>query len=114
MNIRDMEGIELRKSFSEYEGKENIIVENISNCQIYLPFKIKSLYVKNVTNSKIYAGCVSGASFVNQAIDSQFHMCSHQIRIHNSKNTQFHLVAKSNPIIEHCSEMKFGVYNCTY
>ena len=29
-------------------------------------------------------------------------------------NTEFHLIAKSNPIIEHCKQMRFAVYNCAY
>jgi hypothetical protein len=29
-------------------------------------------------------------------------------------NTTFNLIAKSNPIIEHCREMKFTNYRCTY
>lgn len=55
----------VRKSEIEYEGKENLIIENLADCQVYIPFRIKSLYVKGIKNCKIYVGCVSGASFVN-------------------------------------------------
>ena len=102
LGIKDLENQEIRKTESEYQGKENVIIENLKDCTVYLPFKIKCMYVKNITNCKIYAGCVSGATFVNVALNCELHMCSHQIRIHNSMNTEFHLVAKSNPIIEHC------------
>jgi hypothetical protein len=105
---------EIKKTESEYEGKENIIIEGVENCTIYLPFKIKSLYIKNILDTKIYAGCISGASFINNAKNCQIHICSHQIRIHNSENTEFYLIARSNPIIEHCKEMKFSIYDCTY
>lgn len=79
-----------------------------------MPFKIKSIYAKQLENCQIYVGCVSGASFINQALNCDLHMCSHQIRIHNSVNTEFHLIAKSNPIIEHCKQMMFSVYDCIY
>lgn len=91
-----------------------------------MPFKIKSLYIKNIKDTKIFVGCVSGASFVNEAVDCDIHLCSQQIRIHNSSNTSFYLVAKSNPsnililisnstiVIEHCKGMRFGKYTCTY
>jgi hypothetical protein len=102
MDIKDLNGVEIRKTEAEYEGKENIIIENLTNCTVYLPFKIKCLYVKNITDCKVYAGCISGASFINKAINCELHLCSHQIRIHYSDNTEFHLIAKSNPIIEHC------------
>ena len=53
------------KKESEYLGKENVIIENLKDCTIYLPFKIKSIYAKNLTNCKVYVGCVSSATFVN-------------------------------------------------
>ena len=65
LDIKDQNDNEIRKIESEYEGKENVIIENLKNCLVYLPFKIKCLYVKNIENCKIYAGCVSGATFVN-------------------------------------------------
>ena len=102
LTIMDATDAIIRKTEIEYEGKDNLIIENLQNCTVYIPFKVKALYVKNISNCTIYVGAVSGASFVNKAINSQLHMCSHQIRIHNSENTHFHLIAKSNPIIEHC------------
>lgn len=69
LSIKDISNQELRYSESEYHGKENIIIENLNSCTVYLPFIIKSLYVKNITNCKIFAGCISGASFINKATD---------------------------------------------
>lgn len=70
LSIKDINNNhEIRYSESEYKGKENIIIENLDSCTVYLPFIIKSLYVKNITNCKIFAGCISGASFINKAID---------------------------------------------
>ena len=66
--------------------------------------------MKNLLNSKVYVGSVSGASFVNKAVDCLIHLQSHQIRIHNSQRVSFYLTARSNPIIEHCTEMNFGPY----
>jgi hypothetical protein len=77
LSIKDVTGTEIRKTEEEYAGKENVIIENLENCEVYLPFKIKSLYVKKMTNCKIFAGCISGASFINQAVDCELHMCSH-------------------------------------
>ena len=76
LSIKDLEGVDIRKIESEYLGKENVIIENLKNCTVYLPFKIKSIYAKNLTDCKIFAGCVSSATFVNQAINCELHMCS--------------------------------------
>ena len=95
---------------SDYEGKENVIIENVQDSQIVIPFSIKCLYIKHMSNTRIYVGSVSGASFVNEATDCMLHLQSHQIRIHHSHRVQFFLTARSNPIIEHCSECSFGRY----
>lgn len=114
LSIKELKDQEIRKTEEEYKDKENVIIENLENCRVFLPFVIKSVYIKDIKNCKLFIGAVSGPTFVNEAIDCDINTCSHQIRIHNSKNTQFNLIARSNPIIEHCSEMRFGLYHCTY
>ena len=98
------------KTASDYEGKENVIIENVFDSQIVIPCSIKCLYVKNIKNTRIYVGSVSSASFIYSAIDCQIHLQAHQIRIHHSHKVQFYLTARSSPIIEHCDETFFGPY----
>lgn len=94
----------------EYSGKENLMLEDLENCTVVMPFAVKCIYMKNLKSCRIYVGACSGATFVEKAIDCQIFIQSHQIRIHNSVNTQFYLTAKSNPIIEHCTKMGFGPF----
>ena len=76
--IKDVSGDQnIIKTASEYEGKENVIVENLTDCTVILPFSIKCMYMKNLVNTRIYVGSVSGASFVNEAIDCKIHLQSH-------------------------------------
>lgn len=58
------------KSKAEYLGKENVIIENLENCAVILPFAVKCLFVKNIKNCRIYVSAVSGASFINEAFES--------------------------------------------
>ena len=51
---------------------------------------------------------VSGASFIDFAVGCEIFMATHQLRIHNSTDTNFLIIARSNPIIEHCSSLGFG------
>jgi hypothetical protein len=44
---------------------------------IYLPFKIKSVYMKNIADCKIYIGCVRGASLFYSVKNSEIHLCGH-------------------------------------
>jgi hypothetical protein len=55
---------------AEYHEKENVIIENLENCSLVLPFGVKCLYVKNIKNCRIYVAAVSGASFINEVCDS--------------------------------------------
>ena len=49
-----------------------------------------------------------GATFIDLVEGTTIYLASHQIRIHNSKETNFYLQARSNPIIEHCEALGFG------
>ena len=76
--IKDMsDDSNVIRTAADYEGKENVVIENLTNCTVLLPFSIKCLYVKNIINSRIYVGSVSAASFVNEAIDCFIHLQSH-------------------------------------
>ena len=92
----------------EYEGKENIILEDLENCEVLVPFVVKCLYVKNIKNCEVKMAAVSGASFIDFAVGCEIFMATHQLRIHNSTDTNFLIIARSNPIIEHCSSLGFG------
>lgn len=110
LELRSLKGQKVVKELSEYQGKENVIIEDLEDCEVFLPFAIKCLYMKNVKSCKIYVGACSGASFYDYITDSKIMIQSHQIRIHNSQDVAFYLTAKSNPIIEHCTNMSFGPY----
>jgi tubulin-specific chaperone C len=71
---------------------------------------VKCMYIKNIKDTQVYVGAISGASFVDGATGCKIHLQSHQIRIHNSKEVTFYLTARSSPIIEHCSQMTFSPY----
>lgn len=110
MAIRGKKEEQLTFSKADYEGRENVIIEDCHACQVVLPFPVKAVYIKNITECTIYVACCSGATFVDRATDCNICLQSHQIRIHNSERTNFYLTARSNPIIEHCSQMGFGPY----
>jgi ribosomal protein L14E/L6E/L27E len=65
--IKDIYSTVIYKTEEEYKGKENVIIDGLEDCIVVIPFPIKSLYIKNVMDCKIYAGAVSGASFINGA-----------------------------------------------
>lgn len=89
-------------------------LQNLENCQINLNGTMKTLYLKNLKGCTINIGVIEGPCFIDGPIDCNLQIVAHQIRIHNSKNTTFKIFATSKPIIEHCSQLKFGQYDYKY
>ena len=67
----------VRRSDAESAGKDKVYLENLENCDVYLPFLLKAAYLKGVSNCRVYIGCVEGACFVNGATDCVIHVCAH-------------------------------------
>ena len=99
---------------NEFIGKNNLIIENIENCEIYILFNFKACYIKNITSSKIYLGSINGGTHINDCKNCKFYLATHQLRIHKTLQTQFSIIVSSNPIIEDCSNLLFSPLNITY
>ena len=77
MSIRGLKDQEYISQISEYEGKENLLIENIENCTIKIPFVVKSIYIKNIKNSNLYVSAVMGATFIDTAESTEIYLASH-------------------------------------
>jgi len=91
----------------EVINKNNLIIENISNCEIYILHSFKACYMKNVINTRLYIGSVGGGTHITNCKDSLLYLTTHQLRIHHTQDTKFFIIANSNPIIEDCSKLVF-------
>jgi hypothetical protein len=77
LSIKDLKDEVKTIEEKEYEGKQNLIIENLEKCTIIVPFKIKCVYFKNIKNCEIKVAAVENASFINEATDSTFYLASH-------------------------------------
>lgn len=66
------------------------------------------LALKNISNSVIIAGCVTGPVHITNVSDSILVMTAHQVRIHECSNVDIYLHCSSHPIIEDCKGMRFA------
>lgn len=71
LSIKDLKDQKVTRTSAEYQGKENLILEDLTNCTVILPFAAKCIYMKNIQKCKIYVGSCSGATFVDTAIECQ-------------------------------------------
>ena len=106
--IKDLKEKEVVVTAEELEGKDNIVLENLSNVRIVVPFVMKVAFLKSLRACEVLLHSVQGSCFFDKVTDSKLMMASQQIRIHHTSNSTFHLLVKSNPIIEHSSHLAFG------
>jgi hypothetical protein len=101
-------------SKEEIGNKNNLIIENIKDSEIYLLHSFKAVYLKNISNCKIFIGSVAGGTHITNCTDSILHLATHQLRIHQTHRTVFNIIATSNPIIEDCFQLIFSPLNICY
>lgn len=98
----------------EVTDKNNLILENISNSEIYILHNLKACYIKNIKDCKIFIGSVSGGTHITNCVNSSIYLATHQLRIHQTAKTAFYIIATSNPIIEDCASLTFSPLNISY
>ena len=104
-NVAQQERKELLNEFHLLKGE---------NCKIEIQGKLETLRIIELNNCEIFVGPVARSVSVDYCKDCIFQLASQQIRIHNSSKCTFYVLAKSGPIIEDCTEMKFGKYSYTF
>jgi hypothetical protein len=66
------------------------------------------LALKNISNSLIIAGHVSGPVHITNVTNSILVIVAHQVRIHECSGVDIYLHCSSTPIIEDCAGMRFA------
>lgn len=77
MRIKDIKDMEYVANIKEYEGKENLLIEDIQNTTVRVPFIVKSVYVKNVKDCTLIFASVMGATFIDLCENSNVYLASH-------------------------------------
>ncbi len=93
---------------------DDIVISECENATIHFLCIIGAAYLKDLRNCTVYLGPVKSSIFIQNCRDCVFALASKQIRIHTSENCDFYVYARSNPIIEHCRNVRFGAYHLEY
>jgi hypothetical protein len=54
----------------------------------------------NLKNCFLYVGDVAGAAHIMECDNCEIYVAAHQIRIHQSSETDFYIVVATHPIVE--------------
>jgi len=82
-------------------------IQHVVDSTITLPFGVQALYIDDCENCTVLAGVVAGAVHIERCRNCSFSFVCHQLRIHHTHDTIFHLRAGCSPIIEHTDGVQF-------
>ena len=77
MRVKNLKNQEYLGNIQDYEGKENLLIEDIDSCTIKIPFVVKSVYIKNIKNSTLQISAVMGATFIDLVEGTTIDLASH-------------------------------------
>ncbi|KDQ49108.1 hypothetical protein JAAARDRAFT_201129 [Jaapia argillacea MUCL 33604] len=69
-----------------------------------------ALHIRNITNSILLLPMLQGSVLLHDMKRCVVVVGCHQYRMHASESVDVYLCIPSNPIIEHCSGIRFGAY----
>lgn len=90
-------------------GKD-LEIKNLTDCTIFIRGQPNILHVKNLTRCKVCIGPISRSLFIADCTDCTFALACQQLRVHDTKGTDFYLHVTSKAIIEDCNTVRFAPY----
>jgi hypothetical protein len=101
------------KKEAEINGNDVALI-NIKNSVIQLQGNPSVVHVSNIESSTILIGPITGPAFLNNIKNSKIIVACHQLRIHETHNTEFYINVVSRAIIENCNQVYFAPYSWSY
>ncbi|RDB23844.1 Tubulin-folding cofactor C [Hypsizygus marmoreus] len=74
------------------------------------PLSISALHIRNLTDTVLLLPLVDGSALLHDLSRCTIVMGCRQFRMHASQKVDVYLSIPSNPIIEHCSNIRFAAY----
>ncbi|KAF8892925.1 tubulin binding cofactor C-domain-containing protein [Infundibulicybe gibba] len=89
-----------------------VTISQLDNCIVNLlpALDISALHIKDLTNTLLLLPAINGSIILHHLNRCTLVLACHQFRMHSSKTVDVLLNVSSNPIIEDCSGIRFGVY----
>lgn len=111
--LKDIENQTIVKSEFEINGKDIAII-SVKNCCIQLYGNPSVLHISDLENTVVLCGPITGSAFMTNCKNSKLIIACHQLRIHETKNTEFYINVVSRAIIENCQNVSFSPYAWSY
>ena len=93
---------------------EQFVVQNCTNCIIYLLDFSNTVYIDDCTACQIYVGPVECSVFIRDCYRSKCVIACGQFRSRQCEDIKILLMCQSQPIIESSLRMGFGCFRAAY
>lgn len=120
VNLSNHDGVHIILPMSASQATSSGTVSLIHRCVVDMSSPTRTvqpfatLTLKNIRDSLIVCGHVSGAAHLTRVTNSVIVVASRQFRMHESKDCDIYLRTSSRPIIEDCSGIRFTPLPETY
>ena len=117
IKLEGIEGLQdqsVAKTDAELHQYNCYQLKNLTNCEIFLPGRLKAIHMLGLKNCRVFVGPVSGAAHITGCEDCVISIAAHQIRIHESFRTHFYVFDATDPIVESVQDVAFAPYNFAY
>lgn len=94
--------------------KKDVVLSSLENCTIHLPGVPSTLHITNLHNCRVLCGPVVTSVFIEDCMECTFVLACQQLRIHNTRHSDFYLHVTSRSIIEDTKEVGFAPYTWKY
>ncbi|KAL7284727.1 hypothetical protein ACG7TL_002033 [Trametes sanguinea] len=106
---------------SPWSAASDLTISDLTNCIVNLvhseanpgtspDLTFTALHARNITNSVLILPVVSGSALLHDLKNCVIALGSRQFRMHTSTQVDVYISIASNPIIEHCSAIRFADY----
>ncbi|KAF5325370.1 hypothetical protein D9619_009652 [Psilocybe cf. subviscida] len=116
-----------RLDFPPHTAQTDLSLADLTDCVVDLlplttaggleeggPLNLTALHVRNLKDCVVLLPHVAGSALLHDMERCVILLGSHQFRMHTSKQINILLSIASNPIIEHCSAIRFGQYPAAF
>ena len=111
--LSELRDADVTMSDADIRGKD-VTVVNVRNSVIRLRGVPSVLHVSDVRDTLILCGPTVGSAFVANCVNCRLVVAAHQLRIHDTHNTEFYINVASRAIIENSDGVAFAPYAWRY
>lgn len=102
-------GAPKKEEEEEEEGtRKDFALCNLEGCTVTVEECFTALHISNLSECNVVVSPTNGSVWVDKCRGCDFTLGGHQVRIHETHDTTFRVIARSDPIIEDCTGLVFS------